>query len=97
MDWLNLGIPLGQWWGINVRLHFTFLIYAYIRASSYGHLGDEFVCGRTVRLHPAARVRARAGGTLVRRRSDRRWFTDTITLRQCTIATAAVTAAINRA
>jgi Zn-dependent protease len=47
MDWLNSGIPLGQWWGINVRLHFTFLIYAYIRASSYGHLGDglAFVAG----------------------------------------------------
>jgi Zn-dependent protease len=35
MDWLNAGIPLGRWWGINVRLHFTFLIYAYLLASSH--------------------------------------------------------------
>lgn len=29
MDFLNTGIPLGRWFGINVRLHFTFLLYAY--------------------------------------------------------------------
>jgi Zn-dependent protease len=39
MDWLNSGIPLGRWWGINVRLHFTFLIGAYILATSYSNLG----------------------------------------------------------
>jgi Zn-dependent protease len=29
MNFLNSGIPLGRYWGINVRLHFTFLIYAF--------------------------------------------------------------------
>jgi len=38
MDWLNSGIWVGRWWGINVRLHFTFLIYAYILASGYPSL-----------------------------------------------------------
>jgi Zn-dependent protease len=36
MDFLSSGIPLGRYFGINVRLHFTFLIYAWfhLRGSS---------------------------------------------------------------
>jgi len=47
MDWLNSGIPLGRWWDINVRLHFTFLIYAYYRVTGYQDLGYglAFVAG----------------------------------------------------
>lgn len=39
MDFLNTGIPLGEYWGIRVRLHFTFLIYAFYRAQSWGNIG----------------------------------------------------------
>jgi len=39
MDFFSAGIPLGRYWGINVRLHFTFLIYAYWRVSEMGSLG----------------------------------------------------------
>lgn len=44
MDFLNTGIPIGQYWGINVRIHFTLLIYAYFLATSYG----EFMFGLAV-------------------------------------------------
>ena len=39
MDFLGHGIPLGRYFGINVRLHFTLLIYAYLRATSFPDLG----------------------------------------------------------
>lgn len=39
MDFLNTGISIGQYWGITVRLHFTFLIFALVRAFEYPHLG----------------------------------------------------------
>ena len=39
MDFLGYGIPLGRYFGINVRLHFTLLIYAYLRATSFPDLG----------------------------------------------------------
>lgn len=47
MDFLNTGIPVGRYWGINVRLHFTFLIFAYYRAMQMGSLvtGLVFVVG----------------------------------------------------
>lgn len=35
MNFLSYGIPLGRYFGINVRLHFTFLIYAYYRVQEY--------------------------------------------------------------
>jgi len=35
MNFLSYGIPLGRYFGINVRLHFTFLIYAYYRIQDY--------------------------------------------------------------
>jgi Zn-dependent protease len=38
MDFFNTGIPVGRWFGINVRLHFTFLIYAYWQATKSGDL-----------------------------------------------------------
>jgi Zn-dependent protease len=38
MDFFNTGIPLGRWFGINVRLHFTFLVYAYYQATKSGDL-----------------------------------------------------------
>ena len=38
MDFFNTGIPLGRFWGINVRLHWTFLIYAYYRATEWNNL-----------------------------------------------------------
>ena len=44
MDFLNTGIPLGQFWGITVRLHFTFLIYAYLRAMAYGDIVFGLAC-----------------------------------------------------
>ena len=39
MDFFGYGIPLGRYFGINVRLHFTFLIYAYLRVTSSPSLG----------------------------------------------------------
>ena len=39
MDFFNTGIPLGRYFGITVRLHFTFLIYAFYRVQQYGHIG----------------------------------------------------------
>jgi Zn-dependent protease len=47
MDFLNSGIPLGRYFGIPVRLHFTFLIFAYYRATTLGDLrwGLAYVAG----------------------------------------------------
>jgi Zn-dependent protease len=47
MDFLSYGIPLGRYFGINVRLHFTFLIYAFWRVQEYHNLvlGLAFVGG----------------------------------------------------
>lgn len=39
MDFLNTGIPLGEYWGIRVRLHFTFLIFAIYRVQAWGNIG----------------------------------------------------------
>jgi len=39
MDFYQQGISLGVWWGITVRLHFTFLIFAGYRALNFGSLG----------------------------------------------------------
>jgi Zn-dependent protease len=39
MDFLNAGIPIGRWFGITVRLHITFLLYAFWRAQGFGNLG----------------------------------------------------------
>ncbi len=38
MDFFSFGIPVGRYWGINVRLHFTFLIYAFYRVQESGSL-----------------------------------------------------------
>ena len=47
MDFLNSGIPIGRYFGISVRLHFTFLIYAFYRLQDYDNklLGLAFVVG----------------------------------------------------
>lgn len=47
MDFFGTGIPLGRYFGINVRLHFTFLIYAYLRVMAYGSFwfGLVYVAG----------------------------------------------------
>jgi stage IV sporulation protein FB len=47
MNFLGYGIPLGRYFGINVRVHFTFLIYAYYRVQEYHNvlLGLAFVLG----------------------------------------------------
>jgi Zn-dependent protease len=47
MDFLNLGIPLGRYFGINVRLHFTFLIYAFqqVQRSHDFLYGFVFIAG----------------------------------------------------
>jgi Zn-dependent protease len=47
MDFLSMGIPIGRYFGINVRLHFTFLIYAFWRATQFEHLwlGIAFILG----------------------------------------------------
>jgi Zn-dependent protease len=47
MDIFGSGIPLGRYFGINVRLHWTFLIYAYWLANKWGNLvyGLAFVVG----------------------------------------------------
>ncbi|MSR64912.1 MAG: hypothetical protein EXS18_03925 [Verrucomicrobiae bacterium] len=39
MNFLNSGIFIGQWFGINVRLHFTFVIFAFWRLQNAGHIG----------------------------------------------------------
>lgn len=45
MNFLSYGIPLGRYFGINVRLHFTFLIYAFYRVQEYHNvaIGLAFV------------------------------------------------------
>ena len=47
MNFLAYGIPLGRYFGINVRVHFTFLIYAYYRVQEYHSpvFGLFFVAG----------------------------------------------------
>jgi Zn-dependent protease len=35
MDFLSLGLPIGRYFGIPVRLHFTLFIFAYWRVSAY--------------------------------------------------------------
>ena len=47
MNYLSYSIPLGRYFGINVRLHITFLIYAFVLASSAGNLayGIAMVAG----------------------------------------------------
>jgi Zn-dependent protease len=39
MDFINSGIHIGTYRGIDVRLHFTFLLFAFYRAASFGHIG----------------------------------------------------------
>jgi Zn-dependent protease len=39
MNFFGYSLPLGRYFGINVRLHFTFLLYAFSRVSDYGHVG----------------------------------------------------------
>ena len=47
MNFFSYGIPLGRYFGINVRLHFTFLIYAYYLVQKYSSpvFGLCFVAG----------------------------------------------------
>lgn len=47
MDFFGAGIPVGRYFGIPVRLHLTFLFYAYYRATSFDSLpwGLAFVAG----------------------------------------------------
>ncbi|MCX7886983.1 MAG: site-2 protease family protein [Verrucomicrobiae bacterium] len=47
MDFLNSGIPLGHIFGIQVRLHFTFLLYAIYRLQEFPNLlyGSAFLAG----------------------------------------------------
>ena len=47
MNFLSYGIPIGRYFGINVRLHITFLIYAYYRIMEYHSpvFGVCFVAG----------------------------------------------------
>jgi Zn-dependent protease len=47
VDFLSYGIPLGRYFGINVRLHFTFLIYAFYRVQQTHNfaLGLAFILG----------------------------------------------------
>ena len=42
MDFFGYGIPLGRYFGINVRLHFTFLLYAFARVSQFGNVAFGF-------------------------------------------------------
>jgi len=39
MDFLNYGIPFGRYFGINVRVHFTFFLFAFYRVSQWGNIG----------------------------------------------------------
>ena len=41
MGFLGSGIPIGTYWGIRVRLHFTLLLFAYYRVQQY----QNFVLG----------------------------------------------------
>jgi len=52
MEFLSAGIPIGRWWGITVRLHFTFLLFAFYRMTTVGHLGYglAFVIGLCVSI-----------------------------------------------
>ncbi len=45
MDFFNMGVPVGTYWDIRVRLHFTFFIFAYWEASAYSNflIGLVFV------------------------------------------------------
>ena len=47
MDIFNSGIPIGRYFGVNVRLHFTFLIYAFYRVQQYHNIayGIAFIAG----------------------------------------------------
>lgn len=47
MDIFGSGIPLGRYFGINVRMHFTFLVYAFYRAWTGGDLvlGLVYIAG----------------------------------------------------
>jgi len=47
MDFLHSGIPLGRVFGIQVRLHFTFLLYALYRVQQFENLlyGMAFIVG----------------------------------------------------
>jgi len=47
MDFFSYGIPIGRYFGINVRLHFTFLLYAFYRIQQANNvwLGLAFVVG----------------------------------------------------
>jgi Zn-dependent protease len=47
MDFFYSGIPLGRYWGINVRLHFTFLIYAFYLVARWNNIlmGLAYVAG----------------------------------------------------
>jgi Zn-dependent protease len=47
MDILSSGIPLGRYFGINVRLHWAFVAYAYWQVSRWGDLfyGLAFILG----------------------------------------------------
>ena len=38
MEFLNSGFSIGQYWGITVRLHFTFILFALWRATHYSNL-----------------------------------------------------------
>jgi Zn-dependent protease len=52
MDFLGTGIPLGRYFGINVRLHFTFLIFAYWRIMQYANqIGIGFGAGFVLGLY----------------------------------------------
>jgi Zn-dependent protease len=39
MDFFGAGIPIGRYWGIAVRLHFTFILYAIARLTGWENLG----------------------------------------------------------
>jgi Zn-dependent protease len=47
MNLLSAGLPIGQWWGITVRIHFTLLLFGFVLATSYGNflLGLAIVIG----------------------------------------------------
>src|SRR5437762_7409445 len=45
MDFLSYGLPIGRYFGINVRLHFTFLLYAFyqMQRSAQPLIGLAFI------------------------------------------------------
>lgn len=47
MNFFGSGIPLGRYFGINVRMHFTFLIYAFYRIQEHGNMlyGLAYIAG----------------------------------------------------